>query len=229
MKELPAEVERLWQEEKYLEAADVFAAEVNKLPTFEILPNAGKTVAETIEKTFGKNAAIQPHTYDLTKEADGMEIIFNDGGGYIYTTVGKNNKVFVERQKIHDYLSGEIYNVKEVNHYTDVLPENLRETYKKMGLELQDGYIKGHRVVNFNIRPRKNPDTLLMRHFCLRTVSNDGNLTPMQQDLIKLMEHPDKIDPEIFHKIAEFEYGKGFLNVNYDLILSAIQTMAKGI
>lgn len=232
MKELPAEVEQLWNEGKYLEAADVFAEEVNKLPTFEILPNAGKTVAETIEKTFGKNAAIQPHTYDLTKEADGMKIAFNDGGGYIYTTVGKNNKVFVERRKIDDYIGGAIENVKEINHATNILPENLenlRETYKKMGLELRDGYVNGRRVVSFSICPRKNPKTLMMRHFWLKTASNDGNLTPMQRDLWKLMEHPDKIDPEIFHKIAEFEYGKGFVNANYDLILSAIQTMAKGL
>ena len=166
------------------------------------------------------------------RNADGMKIAFNDGGGYIYTTVGKNNKVFVERQKIDDYLGGAIENVKEINHATNILPENLenlRETYKKMGLELRDGYVNGRRVVSFSICPRKNPKTLMMRHFWLKTASNDGNLTPMQRDLWKLMEHLDKIDPEIFHKIAEFEYGKGFVNANYDLILSAIQTMAKGL
>lgn len=73
----------------------------------------------------------------------------------------------------------------------------------------------------------------------IAVVSPNGKLTPVQKDILKLAETPEKIDISVIDKLLEFKnahnadgslivenIGK-FKNLDYDLILSALQSMLK--
>lgn len=69
----------------------------------------------------------------------------------------------------------------------------------------------------------------------------NNQYTPAQLDLLKLVNNPDKIDISIFDKIFKFKPGNDangkliyenlgkYENLDYDLVLSVIQSMASKI
>lgn len=72
-------------------------------------------------------------------------------------------------------------------------------------------------------------------------ISPNNQYTPAQLDLLKLVNNPDKIDISVLDKIFKFKPGWDangkiifanlgkYENLDYDLVLSVIQSMAKKI
>ena len=78
-------------------------------------------------------------------------------------------------------------------------------------------------------------------------LSPNSKFTPVQQDLLKFIDNPEKLKPDVFHQLTEcnadnlLRHGKNwsteyasclgkaqeYANLDYDLALSVIQSMAK--
>jgi hypothetical protein len=199
----------------------------------------GATVEETIANVFGKDSGITPHTYDTSKEFHTITVYRNQGG-YKDGWVNKNGIVSGCRGKWRDYPD-----------YTAVTQsittvENLETAVSVKGITIQKGTIKGtkNKVVRLEIAD-PSVDDRCNTYIILSFISPNNRYTPAQKDLLKLAENPKKINTEIIDTLTRFKidtrYDRNYThdemikkagryaNLDYDLILSAIQSMAKGL
>ena len=194
--------------------ANEIADQINSLQAHRSL-NTGATVQETIQNVLGKNSSIKPHTYDTTKEFHTMHVYRNNGG--------YKDGVFT-RNGIIDNESWSLYPESERHIICDAsCGGNSRSINNK--------------VVQLSVKDpaRAEGDTKII--FTL--ISPNNQYTPAQLDLLKLVNNPDKIDISVFDKIFKFKPGNDangkiifanigkYENLDYDLVLSAIQSMAR--
>lgn len=196
-------------------AAEI-AKEINSLPA-QKSSNAGATVQETIQNVLGKNSYIKPHTYDTTKEFHTMHVYRNQGG-YKDGTFTKNGIIDTETYKLY--------------------PESERNIIHEAAFGGNQKRTTNNKVVKLSILdPQRLEDTYI--NFTL--ISPNNQYTPAQLDLLKLVKNPDKIDVSILDKIFKFKPGNDangkiifentgkYENLDYDLVLSVIQSMASKI
>ena len=167
-------------------------------------PSAGNNVLESIENVFGKESNIKPHTYDLTKEADRIATsIFSRGIGYKDITINSSNQIAAP---------GNFKNIIEVYNREELyLPEN--KPYK-----ISESRKDGKPIVTLTYHDMRFTDT--RNNICL--LSPDSNLTPAQQDLLKLKDLKD-------FPLQEFKELTQPGKPNFDVILSIIQTYAQKV
>ena len=192
------------------------AIEALKKGIYKKSANAGDTVQETIINVLGKDSVITPHTYDVSKEFPAIHV-YRDCGGYKDGLVTPSG-IDVSQNPFTVLLNKATMNVPENGNVPDI-------KNKVVKLILADPKAFEGRPTNYMIT----------------IVSPNHNYTPLQKDVLKLIDHPEKIDVDVFDKICKFMKAnddKGELilenvgkyeNLDYDLMLSAIQSMAKGL
>jgi hypothetical protein len=200
---------------------------------------AGATVEETIANVFGKDSGITPHTYDTSKEFHTISVQ-RDFGGYKSGIVNKNGIVIPSRE------TWEKYPDIDVASRPLMVCQNLEYAGGDKGISVLKGTIERtkNKVVRLTIAdPTDFNDYGDKIVLCLASPNN--KYTPAQKDLLKLAQNPEKINSKIIDDLTRFKldyrnkrtftdeerskyYGQ-YANLDYDLILSAIQSMAKGL
>lgn len=235
--------------QKIIKNFDKPLSEYNLTKTPEKVKNAGKTVQETIENVFGKaETEIKPHTYDLAKEFDTIPTYHNWGG--FKESWATTKGTFQHCQLTNDLGTGCGVREKAISH----LPEmNGKSVHVGNGcFDVMDGYVPdcGNRVVRLDILSDKTADGSGAIPKTLSFISPNAELTPLQKDLLKLAENADSVGEDMvkkFDQIMEWRIqawcrmGRNFTNeemfanncihdsLDYDLILSTIQSLAKRI
>lgn len=199
--------------------------------------NAGETVAETIENILGKNSSIKPHSYDTSLEFHTIPC-YRNFGGY--------KDGWVTKAGIIEDFNENIPNARLISSsITHCQNLKLICSTKKHGINIYKGFVEGtkNRVVRFEMDDPSCCINETPTKVIFSIISPNSKYTPVQQDLIKLSENPKKIDVSVFDIIFKFKndirdgrvisredilkyYGK-YENLDYDLILSAIQSMVK--
>ncbi len=201
---------------KAIQKVTTEALEYLKKCKYEKSKNTGKNVQETINNILGENSGITPHTYDVSKEFPAIHVYRNFGGF-------KDGLVTPNGIRV----SSEPYS-KLISNATSHMPDNGN---------VPDVKNKVVHLLMADPRAVKDSPTIYRVTF----ISPNQNYTALQHDVLKLVEHPEKINNEMFDKICKFmnciddkgniifeNHGK-YENLDYDLILSAIQSMAKGL
>lgn len=197
--------------------ANEIANEINLLPA-QKSSNTGASVQETIQNVLGKNSSIKPHTYDVSREYHTMHVYRNQGGykDGIFTRNG----------------------VIDGKTYFSLYPKSEKVIIHDAAFNLSKSKATNNKVVRLSIKdPAGKGDT----HIVFTLISPNNQYTPAQLDLLKLVKNPDKIDISVLDKIFKFKPGNDangklifenlgkYENLDYDLILSVIQSMAREI
>lgn len=231
MTTLPEEIKVAYEKKDLFRTADLMRQKLEQIPDVRKLKNEGATVAETIKNTFGPNSSITPHTYDLSLENPVISVQRNMGG-YKDGIVGKKGL----------YWNDNFTKVPDGNCAISAISSSGQQYARAIsgkGFSVQDGVLNvdgaKRRVLRFCMEDPRcmdtngNPTKLT---FCL--MSPTTQYTPAQKDLLKLAQNPNALDINVFDTIAAMPKNRteikelgDYLNLNYDLILSAIQSMAK--
>ena len=218
--------------EAIAQAAKENAEKLKKLKTQKSV-NAGETVAETIENIFGKESSIKPHTYDTSLE-------FHTIPCYRYSDGYKDG--WVTKAGIIEDIPANIPDLPIVCRSISYV-QNLEPIcfFKKKGIAIYKGFVEGskNRVVRLEMDDPFRLAGESPTKIIFSIISPNDKYTPVQQDLMKLAQNPEKIDVDVFDRISKFKndirdgkpmsrenYGK-YENLDYDLILSAIQSMTR--
>lgn len=229
MKTLPDDVRQVYELKDVLKTGELFKKHLDKLPNARPAVTKGATVAEFIENTLGKGTNIQPHTYDLSKESPLINV-YRNAGGYKDGLVGQKGRYYAP-------------NIVEILDKTDVLSSISH------GFKNGKSYGSMSELASLDARTLENPDRKLVRFtlnsphdiytsgnsspYIITVLSPNNKYTPLQKDLITLIENPEKIDTSVFDKLTTVvETRKDWTNnmykyLDYDVLLSAIQSMAK--
>ena len=198
METVPAEVKKALDDNDILKAAELYRQLGVNLPKGRVLSNNGATVAETIENTFGKGSKIKPHTYDKSKEYD-VITVYRNHGGYKDGWVNSKNEI----------VSGPGGVMLKDN---DTLRRSYMhaDTLKAVGGNKKDfavleGTVHGsnRRQVQLYINGPERDTADRAIPYKINILSPDGNLTPVQKDLLELAQKPGKFDRRIFDRILE--------------------------
>lgn len=211
---------RLCKEGRTIKAAQLLEKQALEIPNIYKAKTTGATVAETIENVFGKGSKkVKPHSYDLAKENDHF-LYVRYRGGYWDKCVTKEGVIY---EPIY-------FNINEAlgNSYSNIngflqQPQNV----SKIGKEavITHGITDGKYVTVMNI-PEKTRKGMSMK---LGFISKDGKPTPLQKDLLSLAEKPERFDYDLIRKTLINEKNALGDHMDYDLMLSVIQSMAKGM
>lgn len=184
---------------------------------------AGATIQESIENVFGKGSKIKPHTYNPADEAQYL-CGYIDMGGYKDLAINSKNEI-----------------CHRLNHSSNsVIDQVVIDSPDKVfgtmfNSDICKGVYKGKTYVRLNIPNGRTGNQLLF-------VSKDGTtLTPVQRDLLSLQGKLSKQDMKLFAKMLSNAGPNGLIVtrddlinggshlgfVNYDVILSTIQTLAQ--
>ncbi len=233
METVPAEVKKALDDNDILKAAELYRQLGVNLPKGRVLSNNGATVAETIENTFGKGSKIKPHTYDKAQEYDVITVYRNQGGykeGYVNSkneVISGSNGVMLKDDDIlcRSYMHADT--IKAVGG-------------NKKDFAVLEGTVHGsnRRQVQLYINGPERDTAGRAIPYKINILSPDGNLTPVQKDLLELAKNPEKFDRRIFDRILEgpetvqemidgVTHVNTYKYLNYDLLLSAIQSMVK--
>lgn len=229
MNALPADVKLAYEKKELFKTADLMRQKLEQLPNARKLKNEGATVAETIKNTFGEKASINPHTYDLSKESP-VIAVYRNCGGYKEGVVGKEGIYW------DDYFT-KIPDGKCAGRAITSSSQEYTRIFGTKAFSVQEGVLNvdgaKRRVLRIMMDDPKGMGDGTKIEFCI--MSPNAGYTPAQKDLLKIVQNPKKIDIKVFETIAAMprslselqESGCYYLNLNYDLILSAIQSMAK--
>ena len=228
MKEIPAEVQKAYEEGDLLKTGELMQKHAAGLPNTRIPKIHGKTVDKTIKNVFGDNPPIKAHTYDLTKESPVIEVTRYGQNGFQQGYAGKEGTYFADKwTKIPD----DEYLIRR-----SVCSKLHR---LKGGMLLSEGVItidgKSRKVLHLAIPDKHSGYDV---NFVIKILSPNNKYTPVQEDLLKLAANPEKFNAEIFDKITlracrsdilakDPEAIHQYVNLDYDLLLSAIQSMVK--
>ncbi len=207
------------------------------------LLNQGETVEETIKNVLGEGTRIKPHSYDLSKESP-VIAAYRDFGGYKDGVVCKEGSIsWVKGNK---QTNEELFMLETIGNFNGWLGNADTIPIGKTGAYIQKGIVKQNGV-NRAVTALNVPDYHAGRHsiFNIFIASPNREFTPAQQDLLKLAETPEKFDKDVFDRITtnhldelnrkgieysreeRFANSRKYANLDYDLVLSAIQSMAK--
>lgn len=200
--------------------------------SFEISSKVGATVNETIENVFGKNSNITPHTYDISKEFDSIAIQRNHGGykDGIATTKGT----------IQNSIKGTTGGIRaaSTSHALISFKNNTTHLALEDGTRITSGTVPNYKnkIVQLEI-----PDGDKTFKIKFAFISPNDEFTPLQKDILKLAEHPGKINHELLKTLTQFkpahtpdgaidfENVGQYANLDYDLLLSVFQSMANKV
>ena len=230
---IPAEVQKAYEEGDFLKAGELMQKYAAGLPNTRIPKIHGKTVDETIKNVFGDNPQIKAHTYDLTKESPVIDVQRYGIRGYQEGFAGKEGTYFADKwTKIPDfkYLSKAICD-----------PQGVYSKYHKLnGGVLSEGVIKidgkSRKVLRLSMPDNQSSYDDVVTNIAI--LSPNNKYTPVQEDLLKLAANPEKFNAKILDKIT-LRAGRSdviakdpdainqYVNLDYDLLLSAIQSMVK--
>lgn len=222
MKKLPDDVKKEMAEGNWIKAGELYKAHVQELPETFRAKNIGSTIEESISNVFGAETKVKPHTYDLSKE--GEEIISQRCcGGYYAVSATKEGILYNDvkgRSSLGGSLDGEFFNLKSTKR-----------------LPIKDGAVilhgvnhEGKYVTFLRMHDTKTDFSGNPLINTLGFISKGKKPTPAQQDLLSLAQHPEKFDYSLIDKLT-LKTGKmptSAENMDYDLALSVIQSMAKG-
>lgn len=227
MTTLPDDVRQAYEQKDIIKTGELFKQHLDKLPNTRPTVTKGATVAESIENTFGKGSNIQPHTYDLSKESPVIGV-YRNCGGYKDGMVGQEGRYFTDI-------------------FTEVPDQKDIATSISHGFGGDSGHGSMSELRALGSKELENPDRKLVRFvlpdpnqddtkIILTVLSPNSEYTPLQKDMIKLMENPKKIDiPEIdklttvAENVQDMKEGNLYKYLDYDVLLSAIQSMAKQV
>ena len=220
MKELPQDVKKEMADGNWIKAGELYETHVQALPNTFKAKNIGATVEESISNVFGAESKVKPHTYDLSKE--GEEIISKRCfGGYYDVIVTKDGILYEPPKNLGLVRASSGGNLRQNAKYTQIGDK----------ATIVHGVDKDGKYVT--ILDMKDPQTDSAGNnlrINLGLISNGKTPTPAQQDLLSLAEHPEKFDESLIDKLTFKTHVEtaGAENMDYDLALSVIQSMAKG-
>ena len=208
------------KEGRKVKAAQELEKQALSLPNTYKAKTTGTTVAETIENVFGKGSKeIKPHSYDLAKESDHF-LYVRYRGGYWDRCVTKEGVLREPRYFNIDKALSESYS--NINGFL----QNPQKV-SKVGKEavITHGITDGKYVTVMDI-PERTREGISMK---LGFISKDGKPTPFQKDLLSLAENPERFDYDLIKKTLINEKNALGDHMDYGLMLSVIQSMAKGM
>lgn len=232
MTTLPDDVRQAYEQKDVIKTGELFKQHLDKLPNTRPAVTKGATVAESIENTFGKGSNIQPHTYDLSKEHS-VITIYRDQGGYKDGTVSKEGRYYND-SILNENIPDSKFAIKS-NSFSAQGCENIG----KGKCDCYDAVLtidgEKRRIVRIVI-----PDPVITedqgRSLWINLLSPNEELTPAQKDFLKLGKNPEKIDVSVFDKLTtvaetrqDMTEGNLYKYLDYDVLLSAIQSMAKQV
>lgn len=209
--------------------------------------NAGATVQETIENVFGKSETkIKPHTYDLSKEFDTIPT-YRDYGGYKDAWATKDGTF--QSSQLTSKLGDKDHMRASAMCYLPTKKNGKLKTFGNKDFKVYVGYVEGfdNKIVRLELPDDAEHGTLKILSF----ISPSKKLTPLQRDVLKLAKNAETVSKEAnakFDSIMEWrldawqrqgktwttteemlENHSKYDSLDYDLILSTIQSLAKGI
>lgn len=227
MTTLPDDVRQAYEQKDVIKTGELFKQHLDKLPNTRPAVTKGATVAESIENTFGKGSNIQPHTYDLSKESPVIGV-YRNFGGYKDGMVGQEGRYFTDSltqvpdQK--DIVTSISHSFGGDSGHGKISELNCLDTDI---LENPD-----RKLVRFEMTDPNKDDTKII----LTVLSPNNEYTPLQKDMIKLINNPKKVDVPVFDKLTtvaetrqDMTEGNLYKYLDYDVLLSAIQSMAKQV
>lgn len=227
MTTLPDDVRQAYEQKDVIKTGELFKQHLDKLPNSRPAVTKGATIAESIENTFGKGSNIQPHTYDLSKESPVIGV-YRNCGGYKDAMVGQEGRYFTDP-------------LTQVPDQKDIVTS----ISHSFGGDSGHGKISELNCLDTDIL--ENPDRKLVRFvmtdpnkddtkIILTVLSPNNEYTPLQKDMIKLINNPKKVDVPVFDKLTtvaetrqDMTEGNLYKYLDYDVLLSAIQSMAKQV
>ena len=227
MTTLPDDVRQAYEQKDVIKTGELFKQHLDKLPNSRPAVTKGATVAESIENTFGKGSNIQPHTYDLSKESPVIGV-YRNCGGYKDGMVGQEGRYFTD-------------SLTQVPDQKDIVTS----ISHSFGGDSGHGKISELKCLDTDIL--ENPDRKLVRFvlpdpnqddtkIILTVLSPNNEYTPLQKDMIKLINNPKKVDVPVFDKLTtvaetrqDITEGNLYKYLDYDVLLSSIQSMAKQV
>ena len=221
MKELPQDVKKEMADGNWIKAGELYEAHVHELPNTFKAKNIGSTVEESISNVFGAEAKVKPHTYDLANEGTEILSLRNCGGyydviatkeGILYEGAGKTslNRAISNADKFQDKaIRTAIGDKATVIH----------------GVDKEGKYVTILNMTDKNVDTSGRGLTIN-----LGMISNGKNPSPAQKDLLSLAKNPEKFDETLIDALTLKTNPEvtGAENLDYNLALSVIQSMAKG-
>ena len=226
---IPAEVQKAYEEGDLLKAGELMQKHAAGLPNTRIPKIHGKTVDETIKNVFGDNPPIKAHTYDLTKESPVIDVQRYGIGGYQEGFAGKEGTYFAD---IFTKMPDSKYLCKAISSLQGIYSKS----HQLNGGALSEGVIKidgkSRKVLRLSMPDGDD------KYTTIAILSPNNKYTPVQEDLLKLTANPEKFNAKIFDEITRRSVRSDviakdpdainqYVNLDYDLLLSAIQSMVK--
>ena len=214
MKGVPKDVQEAMNEGNWIKAGELYEEHVQKLPITYKATNAGETVEETIKNVFGSGSKVEPHTYNVANEVEEIRYAgYSSGAGIdMYATTTKDGVFYRDPDiitKIGECTKFKKYEQKSLEEF--MICNGVREDGRiSTVLSIPNVYADGTKPLVFSL------------------LSKPNEMSAAQKDLLSLAEHPERFNKDILIKLAEGSYKKT-PNFDYDLVLSVIQSMAKGI
>ena len=208
MKAIPENVKQEMNKGNLIKAGELYEAHVQKLPITYKAEYHGASVEETIKNALGGQTKIKPHNYDLAKENE-FTIYTNHGGGRGYSSdvVTKDGVMYWGEYPDRGLRAECFPNYKKVKN---------GDVYITHGVSPKSGKYE----VNMYL-----PDTNTNNprdKFTISLSSVGNEMSPAQKDMLSLVDHPEKVDIQLFDKIVH-----NYAYYDMDLFLSTIQSMAK--
>lgn len=226
MTTLPDDVRQAYEQKDVIKTGELFKQHIDKLPNTRPAVTKGATVAESIENTFGKGSNIQPHTYDLSKESPVIGV-YRNSEGYKDGLVGQEG-IYFESSLITDLIPDHDVIITSLGHGFNNKGTSAYGRIADLATVERDFENADRKLVQFKM---PDPEGLVMK---ISILSPNNKYTPLQKDMIKLIENPEKIDNSVFEKITRVKdplkkESNLYKYLDYDVLLSAIQSMAKQV
>lgn len=213
-KTFPKEVQDAIASKDQLKAGQEYIKYCDNL--FEPATFKDKPVEEAIASVLGKDSKVKPHTYDLSKEADRIATTQNMGG-YKNVTITSDNRIVPEQNS---------KNLVSINEGQEIY------TIRK-GAKITQKTINGKPTVTIEYGSLKKDVTGESASVNrIRLLSPNSELTPAQQDLLKLQEYAKDLDIHDLQCATASSLsmnGKMADPTDFNVILSVIQDMASKV
>lgn len=242
MKELPNDVRQAYDEKDILKTGELFKKHLDEIPNARPSKYRGATVEESITNILGKDSGVKPHTYVTSKENPVIHI-YRNAGGYKDGIIGKEGRYYVD-SLLYCPDQAAVINTSSKgfsNGFSGKISQMVGQDLKFLK---EEGINPDRKVVRLVIPDKNKEGTEIM----MTVLSPNSEYTPLQKDIIKLMDNYDKIDQKAIDKMtrvidekeAHQFSGKELATyvsnpdnrypfMDYDVMLSAIQSMANKV
>ena len=203
--------------------AQLFEEDKKILDALPVRENSfrGKTVAERIKNILGADSKISAHNYDLTKEYPAIPVYRNQGG-YKDGLVLPRGIVDPGNIKVPKLVANSISHKTMPNNRIENLVDEKRLV---SGIEFKDPHQTVGTNTNVILRLLSPNDKLTPAQMDLEKIKTDPKLRAEAESLfdeaLKFMKRNDENGNIIFENCGKYEH------LDYDVILSIIQSLAK--